>query len=59
MSTTKKRPIEIEEPETPNFEYVSLTTHADQFGSNPIHMDWGNPDPMYRGPVVATVKCGE
>lgn len=49
---------EIDEPEKPTFDYISLTTHADQFESNPINMDWGNPDPFLRGPVVATVKHG-
>ncbi len=65
MATTKKRTVidaeleaEIEDPETPNDDYISLTTHADQFGSNPVSMDWGNPDPWKRGPVVATVKHG-
>jgi hypothetical protein len=61
MAATKKRTIEqvkIDDPETPNEDYISLTTHADQFGSNPVRMDWGNPDPLKRGPVVATVKHG-
>jgi len=39
-------------------DYISLTTHDGHFGSNPIGMDWGNPDPMKRGPVIATVKHG-
>jgi hypothetical protein len=57
-TTTKKRTIEVEDVETPNYEYISLTTHADAFGSNPVRMVWGDPDPMCRGPVIATVKCG-
>ena len=58
---TKKRTAEtaeISDPEKPCFDYISLTTHADQFESNPINMDWGNPDPFQRGPVIATVKHG-
>ena len=39
-------------------DYISLTTHDGHFDSNPIAMDWGNPDPLNRGPVIATVKHG-
>lgn len=50
---------EIENPEKNSHEdFICLTTHADHFGSNPINMDWGNPDPFERGPVIATVKHG-
>lgn len=49
---------EIEDPERVELDYISLTTHADQFGSNPIPMKWGAADPAVRGPVVATVKHG-
>jgi len=57
-SKKRERDEEIVEPERNEMAYVSLTTHSGQFGSNPIHMDWGNPDPMLRGPVIATVKHG-
>lgn len=49
---------DIEEPERVSLDYISLTTHDGQFGSNPIAMHWGHPDPMKRGPVIATVKHG-
>lgn len=39
-------------------DYISLTTHDGEFGSNPVPMNWGNPDPAVRGPVIATVKHG-
>lgn len=39
-------------------EYVSLTTHDGYFGSNPIKIQWGDEDPLRRGPVIATVKQG-
>jgi GTP cyclohydrolase II len=39
-------------------EYINITTHDGQFGSNPIHMNWGAADPVERGPVIATVKHG-
>eukprot|EP01036_Dinobryon_divergens_P027308 gene27308-36052_t len=48
----------IEEPERNELEYISLTTHREQFGSNPIPLLWGESDPNHRGPVVATVKHG-
>jgi hypothetical protein len=35
-----------------------LTTHDGEFGSNPIKLVWGDPDPLVRGPVIATVKHG-
>lgn len=49
---------EIPEPENEKVEFVSLTTHADHFGSNPILMNWGAATPEERGPVIATVKHG-
>jgi GTP cyclohydrolase II len=55
---SKKRAREIPEPEKNEMEFVSLTTHTGQFGSNPIAMNWGAEDPMVRGPVIATVKHG-
>ncbi len=60
MSATKKQKVvdEIEDPEKHSMEYISLTTHGGQFGSNPIKMNWGNKDPLERGPVIATVKHG-
>lgn len=39
-------------------DYIPLTTHAEQFGSQPTKMSWGAPDPVERGPVIATVKHG-
>lgn len=48
----------IEEPERQDLDYISLTTHASQFGSNPIAMNWGSTEPHVRGPVIATVKHG-
>ena len=49
---------DLDEPERQDLDYITLTTHDGQFGSNPIHMDWGNADPLLRGPVIATVKHG-
>ncbi|KAG0142213.1 hypothetical protein CROQUDRAFT_662851 [Cronartium quercuum f. sp. fusiforme G11] len=33
---------------------VILTTYPGQTGIHPIPLDWGNPDPQKRGPVVAS-----
>jgi len=63
MSTaTRKRSrsvtADIEDPEKNSQDYINLTTHDGQFGSNPVHMNWGAEDPLVRGPVLATVKHG-
>lgn len=50
--------IDIPEPERAELEYINLTTHDGQFGSNPIPVNWGDSDPRKRGPVIATVKHG-
>ncbi|VUC21868.1 unnamed protein product [Clonostachys rosea] len=33
---------------------IVLTTYPKQIGINPLPMDWGNPDPLKRGPVVVS-----
>ena len=33
---------------------IILTTYPGQSGIDPIHMDWGQPDPLQRGPVVVS-----
>ena len=35
---------------------VKLSTHPSSFGVDPEPIDWGNTDPLKRGPVVATVS---
>lgn len=37
-------------------DYVSLTSHADTFGVDPVPISWGHPDPAVRGPVICTVR---
>ena len=49
---------DLQDPARQDLDYITLTTHDGHFGSNPIAMDWGNSDPLLRGPVVATVKHG-
>ncbi len=41
-----------------DLDYIPLTTHPEQFGSQPVPLNWGASDPAERGPVVATVKHG-
>ncbi|KAL7943023.1 GTP cyclohydrolase [Trichoderma barbatum] len=33
---------------------IVLTTYPKQIGIDPFQMDWGNPDPLQRGPVVVS-----
>ena len=33
---------------------IILTTYAGQSGIDPVAMNWGNPDPVRRGPVVVS-----
>ncbi|TWU74735.1 hypothetical protein ED733_005571 [Metarhizium rileyi] len=42
---------------SPRSEFTSrivLTTYPKQIGIDPLRMDWGNPDPTKRGPVVVS-----
>lgn len=56
---SRKRTIaDIEDPEHLELDYINLTTHDGHFGSNPVPIVWGDPDPFVRGPVIATVKHG-
>ncbi|KAF4041973.1 GTP cyclohydrolase II [Phytophthora infestans] len=38
----------------PNQFYVSLTSHAEQFGVEPIRIRWGQKEPDVRGPIIGT-----
>lgn len=51
-------PVEIPNADIFELDYLPLTTHPEQFGSLPVPLNWGHPDPMKRGPVIATVKHG-
>lgn len=43
-------------PEVTNIDYVSLTSHSDAFGVDPVPISWGHPDPHVRGPIICTVR---
>lgn len=43
-------------PDNTPLDYVSLTSHANTFGVDPIPISWGHPDPLVRGPVICTVR---
>lgn len=53
-----EEPVEIPNADIFELDYLPLTTHPEQFGSSPVPLNWGHPDPMKRGPVIATVKHG-
>lgn len=46
--------LSLLKPSTVYPQRVILTTYPGQTGIHPIPLDWGNPDPQKRGPVVAS-----
>uniref|UniRef100_A0A7S2R7M6 GTP cyclohydrolase II n=1 Tax=Mucochytrium quahogii TaxID=96639 RepID=A0A7S2R7M6_9STRA len=38
--------------------YVSITSHPDVAGSDPLPVNWGSADPATRGPIVCTTQDG-
>lgn len=36
--------------------HIVLTSHPTQFGAKPVPIQWGAPDPLQRGPVIATLN---
>ncbi|KAJ0408417.1 hypothetical protein ATCC90586_009192 [Pythium insidiosum] len=58
----RKKSIDAEDVKTidkkdefnPNMYYVSLTSHAEQFGVEPVRLRWGQKEPEVRGPVIGT-----
>ncbi|MBE7380851.1 MAG: GTP cyclohydrolase II [Leptolyngbya sp. SIO1E4] len=39
----------------PRHKHIVLTSHPGHFGPKPLPVEWGHPDPIQRGPVVATL----
>ncbi len=39
----------------PRHKHIVLTSHPGHFGSQPLPIQWGHPDPLERGPVIATL----
>lgn len=39
----------------PGTHHIVLTSHPNHFGPKPIELNWGDSDPLKRGPVIATV----
>ncbi|MEO1094291.1 MAG: GTP cyclohydrolase II [Cyanobacteria bacterium J06638_28] len=39
----------------PRHKHIVLTSHPGHFGSKPLPVHWGNPDPDKRGPIIATL----
>jgi GTP cyclohydrolase II len=57
--TKQKRKYSLTEDEIPNPDssigsFINLTTHNE--GSTPIPVNWGEDDPMVRGPIIATTR---
>uniref|UniRef100_K3WKR5 GTP cyclohydrolase II domain-containing protein n=1 Tax=Globisporangium ultimum (strain ATCC 200006 / CBS 805.95 / DAOM BR144) TaxID=431595 RepID=K3WKR5_GLOUD len=46
--------IEQKDEFNPNAYYVSLTSHAEQFGVEPVRIRWGQKEPEVRGPIIGT-----
>ncbi|TMW63208.1 hypothetical protein Poli38472_002149 [Pythium oligandrum] len=46
--------IEKKDEFNPNMYYVSLTSHAEQFGVEPVRIRWGQREPEVRGPIIGT-----
>ena len=43
-------------PVISSLDSISLTSHADGTGVDPLPISWGHPDPAVRGPVICTVR---
>ena len=46
----------IPEPDVCENFLLNLTTHVDNFDTNPIPLRWGHPDPVVRGPILCTIR---
>lgn len=56
ISSTAKRPYDSPQVDrkAPTTSRIILTTYPGQSGIDPIPLDWGNSEPMKRGPVVVS-----
>jgi hypothetical protein len=55
-SSERKEEDGIPLPEVTQADLITLTSHPDAFGVDPIPISWGHPDPAVRGPVICTVR---
>lgn len=46
----------IPEPQFDDNTMITLTTHEDAFGSDPLPVKWGAPTARERGPIIATTR---
>ena len=51
-----KNSEDIPEPDVCENILLNLTTHTDNFDTNPIPLSWGHPDPSIRGPILCTIR---
>ena len=47
---------DIPEPVVKENILLNLTTHTNNFDSNPLPLSWGHPDPAKRGPILCTIR---
>ena len=47
---------DAKQPGTPRKKHINLTSHPGSHGPKPMPIEWGNPDPKKRGPIVATLS---
>ena len=45
----------MESVNPPRHKHIVLTSHPGHFGSKPLSVQWGHPDPNQRGPIIATL----
>ncbi|KAF8457174.1 GTP cyclohydrolase-like protein II [Terfezia claveryi] len=57
-SPTEEASKEAQRPATPATSRIILTTYPGQSGIDPIIMNWGEKDPVKRGPVVVSRASG-
>ncbi|HEY7712536.1 MAG TPA: hypothetical protein VIG57_21170, partial [Candidatus Entotheonella sp.] len=38
-----------------NMKHIMLTSHPRTFGTRPLPIAWGHPEPSERGPIIATL----
>jgi len=57
-SPTEEAGKEAQRPATPATSRIILTTYPGQSGIDPIIMNWGEKDPVKRGPVIVSRATG-
>jgi len=53
--SSPKKGLTLSSQQSPS-NHITITTHPQQFGIHPVPIQWGNPDPKIRGPVIGTLS---